>query len=87
VVAIEQHIWLPFFKIVSEMRAGFPTLNHLGLSERGPSPLQVILILSFIHLRTPDTQYRQSALSYSLDPDGGPLAPQALKHIPRNIPN
>ena len=64
---------LPFLKIVSEIGARFPTQLHIGYSERGPSPFQLILILSFIHVRTPDKQYRRSELSYLHNPNRGPF--------------
>src|SRR6266851_3677265 len=64
-VTIEQHIWLPFLKVVSKTSARFPALNHLGQSEWVPSSIQVISILSVIHVHTLAKHFRQSELRYS----------------------
>jgi hypothetical protein len=48
-------------------------LNHRGRTERVSSSFQMMLILSVIHVRTPDKHRRQSEFSYWSIPKCGPF--------------
>jgi hypothetical protein len=74
-------------KVVSKSSARFPALNHRGQSERGFSSFQMMSILSVIHVRTQDNTDGTQNLAIGLFPNVAHFVLQALKYIPRNIPN